>query len=142
MSIKHMLLVAATTLGLSGAAMADEVWSSERGNIVFLAELETGEAIIGAPVGDSMIRMIFPGLAFNYENRGMHNGIWIADDMVGTLPECDFSIVDPQTGVSSSSWGRAEILFFEKGYPSDIILTAGTCFGEPEEMLSGTALNQ
>ena len=47
-------LIAASAFGLAGAAHADEVWSSDEGNIVFLSELETGEAIIGAPVGNTM----------------------------------------------------------------------------------------
>ncbi len=135
-------LVAASMIGLTGLAQADEVWSSEVGNIVFLSELETGEAILGAPVGEGMmVRMIFPGLAGNYDDRSMHDGIWISPGSFGT-EACGISVVDPETGETSNYWGRAQIIFTSTGYPSDIILTAGVCFGEREEMLFGEALNQ
>ncbi|HBH90810.1 hypothetical protein [Ponticaulis sp.] len=134
-------LIAASAFGLAGAAHADEVWSSDEGNIVFLSELETGEAIIGAPVGNTMIRMIFPGLAGNYDNRSMHDGVWISSSSFGTEP-CSISVQDPETGETSAYWGRAQMIFTSTGYPSDIVLTAGVCFGDPEEMLFGEALNQ
>ena len=71
------LLPALAALSLAAPALADEVWSSDYGQIVYLAD-EYGAAILSFTDYDGMTgELVFPGLAGNFTERDVHHGYWI-----------------------------------------------------------------
>ena len=119
----------------SGAALADEVWNTPAGEVIYEAD-EGSTAILSYAIGDDKRGYLyFPGLAGNVEDRGIHHGYWIVPD----AGECGAVMKGPNEE-ESDNWGRATIMFHDKGFPSDWTLLTGICFGEPDTPLVGTAV--
>ncbi|MBA4225391.1 MAG: hypothetical protein C0456_02075 [Hyphomonas sp.] len=124
-----------TILVISGHAQADEVWTTPVGEIVYEADLETGEAVLSFP-GESGERLlgIFPGLAGVSEGRGYFAGIWIDPDAATEGP-CPGAMADPVNGGITYSWGRMDLIFTEPDFPAGFVVVKGACFDPPTDYL-------
>lgn len=106
------------------AAMADEVWTSDMGDIVYKAE-ENGAAIFSFVNVDAYPGvLVIPGLAGNYSNRGVHEAYWVGQGS-GYCP----AFLSPPGGEATTNWGRALISFDRPAFPTGFTLTLGDCFG-------------
>lgn len=109
-------------LGLSTPTLADEVWSTTTGDIVYLAD-EFGAAILTfTDTYGGSGELVFPGLAGNFTDRGVHHGYWVGS---GGL-ECTAGLGRPG-GTTSLAWGRAVIAFDNPGFPSAFTVLLGDC---------------
>lgn len=116
------LTAAALALTLAAPALADEVWSSDTGEIVYLAD-EYGAAILSfSDYGGLPGELIFPGLAGNFTDRGVHHGYWVGQSDM----QCAAALGRPG-GMTSLTWGRAVIAFDEMGFPSAFTVLLGDC---------------
>lgn len=120
-----MLKKLALCLALVAAPLAaDEAWDSDMGLIVYEAE-ENGAAIFSFVNVDAYpATLVIPGLAGNYNNRGVHDAYW-----VGTgAGECPAFLAAPGYE-ATANWGRALISFDRPAFPTSFTLTLGDCFG-------------
>lgn len=122
------LVLSATTV------MADEVWDTELGQIIYENDVED-QAILSFPA-DSGIRLMayFPGLAGNYEYRNVHHGIWIMPGL-GDCPT-EMTGID---GTSGSNWGRVVIGFDKPDFPTGFTALFGRCMEEPTNTVRAEA---
>ncbi|MEH6410481.1 MAG: hypothetical protein V7741_08145 [Hyphomonas sp.] len=134
-------LMAAAALACTGTALADEVWTSQIGDVINERELPSGEAVLSYPAADGEARGLayIEGLAQQYEGRGAFEGVWIEDDLP---PEsaCSVSIADPETGAARNNWGRIELVFTEPDFPGGWVAIRGDCFNQPDSYLIGKPL--
>ena len=130
------ILAALAFAGVSAAsiAVADEVWSTEIGDVVYEIDLENGMAVLSYPTdGEARGRAYLSGLAGVYTGRTGYEGIWIEEQSEGEL--CDIAMVAPDSGESSMNWGRVRVVFVDPDFPSTFVAMRGDCFDEPSEML-------
>lgn len=127
-------LATAAVLFVSGTALADEVWTSDIGDIVYEDDVDT-YAVLSFPGDGGEVRYLafIDGLAFNYDDRSRHDGYWTGPSGDGDVT-CPVSITDAY-GETTDNWGRLEVLFVETGYPSAIVAQRGACFDTPKDML-------
>ena len=113
-------------------SMADEVWDSDMGPIVYEAE-EGNAAILSFTNVDAYpANLIIPGLAGNYSNRSTHEAFWIGQG----AGECDAFM--SRTGQpESSQWGRAQLVFDKPAYPTSVTIILGFCLEEPNIVIRG-----
>lgn len=119
----------------SGLAAADEVWSTEIGDVIYEIDLENGMAVLSFPTGTEGVRgrAYLSGLAGVYTGRTGYEGIWVEPRTeTGT---CDVDMVTPDTGLASNNWGRVRVVFVDPDFPSTFVAMRGDCFDEPTEML-------
>jgi len=108
----------------AGPATADEVWSTDLGDIIYEAE-EAGAAILSFGGFDGYRgTLVLPGLAGNYEQRGVHHGYWIGTSGV----DCGAALTGP-TGNASRAWGQAVVAFDGPAFPTSFTVSLGDCFG-------------
>ena len=123
-----------TGAGLVGVAAADEVWTTEIGDVIYEIDLENGMAVLSYPTdGEARGRAYISGLAGVYTGRTGYEGLWIepqADDGL-----CDVAMVAPDSGEESMNWGRVRVVFVDPDFPSTFVAMRGDCFDEPTEML-------
>ncbi len=120
--------------GAAGSAAADEVWSTEIGDVVYEIDLENGMAVLSYPTdGEARGRAYLSGLAGVHTGRTGYEGIWIEDASQGEL--CEVAMVAPDSGESSMNWGRVRVVFVDPDFPSTFVAMRGDCFDEPTEML-------
>ncbi|MCT4559219.1 MAG: hypothetical protein N4A61_14310 [Pelagimonas sp.] len=123
MTAKHIALTVALGLGAT-MAQADESWMSDMGRLIYQSE-ENGAAIFSFTNVDAYpAELIIPGLAGNYDNRGVHEAYWIGQG-AGTCP----AFMARPGGQSTTNWGRALISFDRPAFPTGFTLTLGDCFG-------------
>ncbi len=130
-------IAAAAALAITAPALADEVWSTPFGDIIYEADLPNGMAVLSFPsfVEDSPRgRYYVAGLAGVYEERGEFAGFWI-EPTNDSLALCDVAVINPETGESSFTWGALELVFVETGFPSAFVARRGYCFGPPYETM-------
>ncbi|MEO1661904.1 MAG: hypothetical protein AAFR51_13010 [Pseudomonadota bacterium] len=117
-----------------GAAHADEVWSTNIGDVIYETDLDNGMAVLSYPTeGDVRGLAYLAGLAGEYTGRTAYDGIWMepaTED--GT---CDVEIAAPETGEISNNWGRVEVIFVDPDFPGSFVALRGECFDEPDAML-------
>lgn len=130
------LAILATGL-TSGAAQADEVWSTAIGDVVYEDEIGAYTVLSYPTIDPEKRGLVFlQGLAGNYDNRsGQWNGYWVEENGKGD-GACMVSIVD-HTGVETDNWGRIKLYFTETGFPSAWVAVRGSCFDEPSDALAG-----
>jgi len=131
-------LMAATALACASGALADEVWSTQIGDVVYERDLPTGEAVLSYPAADGEARGLayVEGLAQTYQGRGAFEGVWIEDDLASDSA-CSVSISDPETDAPRNNWGRIELVFTEPDFPGGWVAIRGDCFNEPDSYLIG-----
>lgn len=117
--------VAAIVLAASSgttAAVADEVWTSDMGEIVYLEDVG-GAAILTFTTFDGTAgELIVPGLAGNADMRGVHEGLWIGTGE----PICDTMMSRPG-GAPSAEWGQALVVFDKPAFPTSFTVVMGWC---------------
>ena len=127
------LASALTAAFLATPATADEVWTSMMGDIVYAAE-ENGAAIFTFTNFDAYpARLVIPGLAGNYSNRGTHEAFWLG----GGSGTCPAFMAIAGDEYSTTDWGRAVIAFDKPAFPTSFTVTIGWCFEEPRESFRG-----
>ena len=129
--MKHLTLLAA--MFLASPAIADEVWASMMGDIVYAAE-ENGAAIFTFTNLDAYpARLVIPGLAGNYSNRSTHEAFWLG----GGSGTCPAFMAIAGDEYSTNDWGRAVIAFDKPAFPTSFTVTIGWCFEELRESFRG-----
>ncbi len=127
-----MRSVAALALALCpAAAIADELWDSPAGQIVYQSEIDD-MALLSFPLGDGEGMLYIHGMAGNYDDRGVHYGFWIGDG----AGDCAASLTGPD-GRSSSDFGSATVVFDDPGFPSGFSAVLVPCmdqFGVPRHL--------
>ena len=132
MRLNSLLLA---TLLLPSAALADEVWDTDAGQVIYEAD-EGDVAILSYDTGGTERgHLYFPGLGGNFDDRGVHTGYWIAPGGEG---ESCGATLKGVNDIESMYWGRATLVFHEAAFPSAWTLLTGSCFGEPEASIVGT----
>jgi hypothetical protein len=130
-----MVAVAVAGAVTGGWAAADEVWSTDIGDVIYEIDLENGMAVLSYPTDMEEIRgrAYVSGLAGVYTDRTGYEGIWIEPGTeTGT---CDVEMVAPDSGEASNNWGRIRVVFVDPDFPSTFVAMRGDCFDEPTEML-------
>lgn len=127
------LIAGGMGLGYSGAATADEQWTSDGKTIIY--ELDEGDMAVLSVDGTTIY---IEGLAGVYQDRGTYGGIWMLDEApmveneAGELVPaegCGFSMLRPgKSGETSEYWGQVEITFIDANFPSVWIGYFGDCF--------------
>ena len=110
---------------------ADEVWTSEFGDVIYEREVN-GMAVLSMPLNEVRGLIYLPGLAGNYSNRSIHSGFWISDE----VGPCPANLESPERLISSS-WGRVEITFDGPAFPTGWTMRLGSCFGAADIVLRG-----
>lgn len=118
-------LLAAAALALATPILADEVWSSRDGEIVYLDEIGD-TAVFTAPFGTDTLRIYLPGLAGNYDDRATHEGYFIANGQA----DCGVSLTAID-GFGGRDWGRVIVSFDRPAFPTGWTALIGGCFDEP-----------
>jgi len=138
--MKTALLTAAAIALASATAHADEVWSTEIGEVIYERDLDNGMAVLSYPMGydDGMRGEAFiMGLAGVYEGRGRYDGIWVQAQMPDEPGLCPVAIAHPETGEPMYNWGRVELIFVNARFPAQWVAQRGDCFDTPSDVLIG-----
>jgi hypothetical protein len=115
-------------------ALADEVWSTPAGEIVYEKVLDGGMAVFSMPAlplmydaaADATGWVYIPDLANADGVRSFHEAFWIVEGM----QFCPMAMVAPD-GRKSYAWGRAQIAFDLPSVPSGFTMISGLCAYEP-----------
>ena len=117
-----------------GAAQADEVWTTDIGDVVYETDLDNGMAVLSYPTDGAVRGLAYvTGLAGEYTGRTAYDGIWMEPATEEGI--CDVEIAAPETGEISNNWGRVEVIFVDPDFPGSFIALRGECFEEPDAML-------
>lgn len=107
---------------LATPALADEVWDSDIGAFVYEAETD-GAAVFSFRNFDGyQATLVIPGLAGNFDNRGVHEAFWIGKGPGYCLGSMSYN------AQSGNQWGRALLQFDKPNYPTSFTLLMGDCF--------------
>lgn len=125
-----------TALLAATPAMADEVWKTDLGEIIWETDYDGG-AIFRIETGKGKFaRFYIEGLEPTGAPRGHFEGYWINTD---DETMCSAELVGPD-GTRSKTWGRLSLTFVDKGFPSDWTALTGECMAEPHEVITGRAV--
>ncbi len=123
------------TLGLAVAlfspvmAAADEVWDTNSGRVVYEAEMgPTAVWSYGSAQEPGVIYVL--GLAKVYENRGSYAGYWAKNT---AKQACDTQRPGID-GKMTPYWGRFDVKFLDKDFPSRWEATWSYCDGADEAL--------
>lgn len=105
-------------------AHADEVWDTPTGPVVYESEIGDAAVLVLTQPDGTRVEMVFPGLAGNYDNRRLHGGYWVTP---GDGP-CPAALTS-HSGLTSSDWGRVQIVFDRPAFPTAFTATFSECFG-------------
>lgn len=138
--MKHLFGCIASVVAFGALpAAADEVWSTEIGDVVYERDLDNGMAVLSYPTTfDETTPRGFAylnGMAGVYTGRLSFDGIWIE---TGEGQQCPVAISNPETGEPEYNWGRVELIFTKPDFPGGFVARRGYCFEEPSENLIGT----
>jgi hypothetical protein len=119
---------------MAAPAMADEMWKTDIGTMVWEDDYDGG-AILMVEVGGKPVRFYLEGLTTSIETRGNFTGYWINTD---DEQLCSSQMMGPD-GTKSRTWGRVSLTFLDPAFPSDWVLLASDCLAEPSIPLTGRA---
>jgi hypothetical protein len=108
---------------LATPAMADEVWTSPMGDVVYEADVNGAAVLSFTQVDGFPATLVIPGLAGNFDNRSTHEAFWIGSG----AGDCGVTLSLPG-GPEGSLWGRALVSFDRPSFPTSFTLTFGWCF--------------
>lgn len=120
---------------LAAPALADEVWTTEYGDIIYEQDTADFNAVFSVPAvafnglakPEERGEVTIYGLAGNVSDRyGLFEGYWTAPGE----PMCDTALL-ARGGKASRSWGRVQIVFDRPAFPSGFTMLFGTCFWDP-----------
>ena len=110
-------------------AVADEIWDSNSGQIVYEAEMgPTAVWTYGTPQEPGVIYLL--GLAKVYENLGSYTGYWAKNT---AREKCD-TVRPGVQGQMTPYWGRFNVTFIDKNFPSRWEATWSYCDGEDQPL--------
>ncbi len=134
-AIKTRSIAAAIALGLVAVpAMADETWKSELGAIEWEKDVG-GAAVFKIDLGKGkLVRFYIENLTAS-SVRGAFSGYWIS---TAEQQMCAATLTGPD-GTTSRTWGRIDLVFMSKDFPSDWAAKTGECMGEPTKALTAVA---
>ncbi len=134
--MKSILAASLAFAAIALPAIADEVWSTPVGHVIYEDDLATGEAVLSFPTEDPDVRSMayFTGMAGVFTGRDYFEGIWIEPDAANA---CPISISDPKSGEPRNNWGRIQIVFTEPDFPGGWVAMRGSCFDTPDQFLVG-----
>lgn len=105
-------LLAAAVLAVSaGPALADEMWQSNWGEIVYDSDID--EVAVLTFEGGALL---IDGLAGNYDARGEFTGLWVNYN-IDEGEACETPVVDA-LGNEAWVWGRLDVHFVDAAFPS------------------------
>jgi hypothetical protein len=114
------MIFLAIAIGIS-PAIADEVWSSDYGSVVYQAD--RGKTAIWT-YGDSARGAIFiEGLAGRFSSRGTYDGYW---SQYSSKVRCD-TYREGRDGKPTYYWGSFRVKFLESEFPARWSATFGYC---------------
>lgn len=117
----------AALLAAGHTAVADEVWNTNTGRIVYADEIgPTAVFSYGSAEDPGVIYIL--GLAKVYQGRGTYDGYWAKNK---AKVECKTERPGIY-GKMTKYWGRMEIKFLDANFPSRWEGTWSYCDGEPE----------
>jgi len=108
---------------LASPAVADEVWRSDMGEIIYDREANGAAIFTFTNVDGARAELVIPGLAGNYSARGTHQAFWLGEG----AGVCDAFMALPDGGMTAQ-WGQALISFDSPGFPTSFTLALGWCF--------------
>lgn len=124
---------------VAAPALADEVWVSQHGPIVWETDIGT-TAVLRLDDEESgvSIRLFVPGLAADVAGgRGTYTGVWVAPEGPDT---CVTDMVDPVEEFASPHWGTFTLTFMAESYPSGWAGAFGPCLDLRTQPISATAI--
>ncbi|MGF1514355.1 MAG: hypothetical protein ACFB5Z_11760 [Elainellaceae cyanobacterium] len=110
-------------------ARADEVWSTEEYDVVYLEDRD--RTAVWSYGEDGLI--FIDGLAGVYTDRGSYSGYWVQDT---SSLRCD-TYREGRDGEPTYHWGRFEITFIDADFPSRWYANIGLCDLDPAIHLDG-----
>ena len=130
MKEKLILVILMCTFCVSEAVLADEVWDSNLGRIIY--ETDIGPTAIWSYRTEQYVGLInLAGLAGIYTNRGTYEGYWVQNE---SEQRCR-TVRPTQNGDTSYYWGRFHITFIDKDFPSRWEAKWSFCNDEMQEEL-------
>lgn len=134
----RLSIALAALVTVSAPAMADEVWSTSRGDMQW--ETTLGEIAVfnlyGDGVAPSEFRLFLHGLGSDVMGgRGNYLGYWTSESGVRS---CSASLTDPM-GTTTYDWGTVELAFDRPEFPSGWSAQIGYCVDPREEAVRGVA---
>lgn len=128
--MRRFLLAFAAAL-FATPAMADEVWTSrEVGRIVWETDVsDTSIFAYQAPSG-RRIKMYVEGLPGNIENRRVMTGYWLVQTDGPGEGQCSAGLTAAD-GATSYTWGRFEMRWRSRTFPSGWTARMTECFAGP-----------
>ena len=119
----------AVLLATGANAVADEVWNSNVGRIVYAEEIGPTAVFAYGGAEDPGVVYIL-GLAKVYQNRGTYEGYWAENK---AKVECTTERPGIY-GKMTKFWGRYQIKFLDKGFPARWEATWSYCDGAAEAL--------
>jgi hypothetical protein len=119
------LLAAMLLLSTALPALADEVWTTPAGDIVYVEDIgEVAHLAFTAVNGNEsqVLEIYVEGLGGNTDHRGTHDGMFY----VQGRNDCGAEKTTP-SGWSTGTWGKIRIVFDQPGYPSGFDIYGGSC---------------
>lgn len=115
-------------------ALADEVWSSAAGEIIYETALDSGMSILSMPADILSLGTTTGARAYIYVpyfdvepgTRGYHEAFWIVEG----AEYCDMALAGPD-GRSSRAWGQAFLMFDKPDFPTPVTVLFGYCTYDP-----------
>ena len=118
----------------TGVALADEVWSTDIGEVIYETDLANGMAVLSYPTDGEVRGLAYvAGLAGEYTGRTGYDGVWMEPATEEGV--CDIEIAAPETGEVSNNWGRVRVIFVDPDFPGTFVALRGDCFDAPDSML-------
>lgn len=109
---------------LATPALADEVWSSDTGDIVYQDEIDGAAVFTFRGFDGYPVTLVIPGLAGNFDARGVHDAFWLGDGPGYCMGAMSWQ------GQARNQWGQALLMFDKPAYPTSFTLLMGDCFDQ------------
>jgi hypothetical protein len=116
-------------LAVGSQAVADEVWNSNVGRIVYVDEIGPTAVFSYGPAEDPGVIYVL-GLAKVYQNRGTYDGYWAKNK---SKVECTTERPGIY-GKMTKYWGRYQVKFLDKAFPSRWEAIWSYCEGEAQKV--------
>lgn len=114
-------------------AVADEVWDTPLGPIIYESEANGAAIFSFFNVDGSRATLVIPGLAGNYDNRSLHDAFWIGQG--SQFCEAALSLPGQRP---SAQWGKAQVIFDKPAFPTSLTVSLGYCFDPLSYGIRGT----
>ncbi len=137
-------MIAALITLTAAPVLADEVWSTPYGDVIYESDLPNAIAVLSAPreamtgeVGGERAVVHVIGMTGNATERsGIYEGYW---SVQGNTGYCDTQMI-AQGGKATNNWGRVRVYFDRPEFPTGFTMLVGSCFYEPYFVLRADAL--